>query len=66
MEAEDQQVENEALNGELGNERVYRGKWGVLVVHWVKPQEVSLKSSARGVIYPLEQLTPSHSFQSIK
>lgn len=66
MEAEEQQVENKALNGELGNERVCCGKRGGFVMCWAKPQEVSLKSSARGVICPLGQLTPSHGFQSIK
>lgn len=66
MEAEEQQVDNRALNGELGNERVDCGIRSGFVVHWAKPQEVSPKSSTRVVIYPLGQLTPSHSLQSIK
>ena len=55
MEAEEQ-VENKALNGELGNERVHRGKRGGFVVHCTKPQEVSHKSSAGGVLIPLDSL----------
>lgn len=50
----------------LGNERVLCGKGGDFAVHWAKSQEVLLKSSARGVIYSLGQLTPSHGFQSIQ
>lgn len=61
MEAEEQQVENKALNGEVGNERVLRGKWGGFVVPWAEPQEFSIKTSAGEIDCPLGQLTPSHS-----
>lgn len=50
----------------LGNERMLCGKGGDFAVHWATPQEVLLKSSARGVICPIGQLTPSHGFQSVK
>lgn len=66
MEAEEQQVENKALSEEVGNERVQHGKWGGFVVPWAEPQEVSIKNSAGEIDCPLGQLTPSHSFQSIK
>lgn len=62
MEAEEQQVGNQALSGGVGCERVYCGEAEKVCCTLGNPKRFQLK----GIDCPLRQLTPSHGFQSIK